>query len=136
MAFKMKGPSLYPNYRGTGKKTDRETTIPKEHTLVGINNEDTSTSDGRATSSPFQMKHKATATHFADGTKKSKRDLFNDKETANEEAKKTTLKVKKGSAADRKGKNKKTLKDYLNEGFSQVEAEQMFKSQATTGRVS
>jgi len=135
----MKGPSLYPNYRGTGKKIDRKTAIPKKHTLVGINNEDTSTSDGRATSSPFQMhdgkKHKATATHFADGTKKSKRDLFNDKETANEGVKKTTLNVKKGSAADKKGKKKKTLNDYLNEGFSQVEAEQMFKTQATTGRV-
>lgn len=29
---------------------------------------------------------------------------------------------------------KKTLDDYLNEGFSQVEAQQMFDNQATTGR--
>ena len=40
---------------------------------------------------PFQMhdgkKHKATATHFADGTKKSKRDKFNDAETKAEKRK-------------------------------------------------
>jgi len=127
----MKGPSLYPNYRGNG--SGAKGAIPNQK--KGYEG----TADGRATSSPFQMhdgkKHKATATHFADGTKKSKRDLFNDRETANERVKKTTLKVKKGSAADKKGKKKKTLNDYLNEGFSQVEAEQMFKTQATTGRV-
>ena len=65
---------------------------------------------------------------FADGSKKSDRDKYNDEET-----KKETLNVKKGSAADKKGK--KTLEDYLNEGFSQVEAEQMYLNQATTGRV-
>ena len=125
MAFKMKGPSLYPNYRGNG--SGAKGAIPNQKNYTGQ-------ADGRATSSPFQMhdgeKHKATATHFADGTPKSKRDKFNDAET-----KKETLNVKKGSAADKKGKKKKTLNDYLNEGFSQVEAEQMFKNQAITGRV-
>jgi len=70
----------------------------------------------------------ATDDTFADGSKKSDRDKYNDEET-----KKETLNVKKGSAADKKGK--KTLEDYLNEGFSQVEAEQMYLTQATTGRV-
>jgi hypothetical protein len=45
----------------------------------------------------------------------------------------------KGAALYSKGKkpegkeNKKTLEDYLNEGFSQKEAEQMLKDGATTG---
>ena len=52
----------------------------------------------------------ATDDTFADGTKKSDRDKETDKD-------------------------KKTLEDYLNEGFSQVEAEQMYLTQATTGRV-
>jgi hypothetical protein len=73
MAYKMKGPSMYPNYRG------------KSFGPIKVNREDTSNKDGSAKSSPFQMhdgkKHKATATHFADGTKKTKRDKFNDSES-------------------------------------------------------
>jgi len=66
----------------------------------------------------------ATDDTFADGTKKSDRDKETDKETKEE--------IRK----EKKGKNnKKTLEDYLNEGFSQVEAEQMYLTQATTGRV-
>ena len=49
MAYKMKGPSMYPNY-GKAKEA------------IKLNREDTSRADGRATSSPFQMhdgkKHK------------------------------------------------------------------------------
>lgn len=71
MAYKMKGPSLYPNY-GKAKEA------------IKLNREDTSRADGRATSSPFQMhdgkKHKASNTNFADGSKKTKRDKFNDRE--------------------------------------------------------
>ena len=66
----------------------------------------------------------ATDDTFADGSKKSDRDKYNDEET-----KKEIRKEKKGK------NNKKTLEDYLNEGFSQVEAEQMYLTQATTGRV-
>jgi len=83
MAYKMKGPSLYPNYKkGLG--------------VIKVNREDTSTSDGRAKSSPFQISHPDKKTHFPDGTKKSKRDLFNDAETMNEESKAS----KTGSGAD------------------------------------
>ena len=68
------------------------------------------------------------------------------KNTPLKQAEKETLNVKKGSEADKKSKRmmkkemrplkktKKTLEDYLNEGFSQVEAEQMYLNQATTGR--
>ena len=66
----------------------------------------------------------ATDDTFADGSKKSDRDKYNDEET-----KKEIRKEKKGK------NNKKTLEDYLNEGFSQVEAEQMYLTQATTGRI-
>ena len=41
MAYKMKGPSLYPNYGKANK-------------AIKVNREDTTTSDHRATSSPFQ----------------------------------------------------------------------------------
>ena len=45
MAFKMKGPSLYPNYRG------------KKEKMIVINHEGPAgAADGRASSSPFQRK--------------------------------------------------------------------------------
>ena len=93
MAYKRKGPSLYPNYGKGGK--------------IKINRESTATKDGRATSSPLQQK--ATSTNFADGTKKSKRDKFNDEENRREEL--------------------------LNQGFTQADADAMIDSGATTGRV-
>ena len=99
MAYKMKGPSLYPNY-GKAKKA------------IKLNREDTSTKDGRATSSPFQAKDekkKATSTHFADGTKKSARDKFNDEENRKEQL--------------------------LNQGFTPSDADSMIESGAVTGRV-
>tara|TARA_R100001015_G_C4576579_1_gene133767 strand:+ start:333 stop:677 length:345 start_codon:yes stop_codon:yes gene_type:complete len=45
MAFKMEGPSLYPNYRG------------KKEKMININHEGPAgAADGRASSSPFQRK--------------------------------------------------------------------------------
>lgn len=100
MAFKMKGPSLYPNY-GKGKKG------------IKLNRGEDSMGDGRASSSPFQVdkdeKKKATSTHFADGTKKSARDKFNDEENRKEQL--------------------------LNQGFTPSDADSMIKSGAVTGRV-
>ena len=50
---------------------------------------------------------------------------------------KETVGVKPGSEADKKGKKskEKTVEDYLNEGFSQVEAEQMAREGGVTGEI-
>ena len=131
MGFKMKGPSMYPGYKKAAAVGGEELKVARDG--------NPGASDGRAASSPFQMhdgtKHKATDTHFADGTKKTERDKFNDGETKME-----TLRVKKGSAADKKSKKKtskdKTIKDedyqnkkeaLLNKGFTQEDADWMIQ---------
>ena len=100
MGFKMKGPSMYPNY----KKTVFKNGIGAQGDIPGQQKKGyEGMADGRATSSPFQ-------------------------------AKKETLTVKKGSAADKKSK-KKTKEDYIKEGFTPADADRMMKDGAVTGEV-
>ena len=60
MGFKMKGPSLYPNYRGSGAERDRVVGTPKDansYSKLHVNRDgNPGAADGRASSSPFQMK--------------------------------------------------------------------------------
>ena len=59
MGFKMKGPSLYPNYRGSGAERDRVVGTPKDansYNKLHVNRDgNPGAADGRASSSPFQM---------------------------------------------------------------------------------
>lgn len=82
MAYKMKGPSLYPGYKKAAAVGGEKLKVNRDYKGM---------SDGRATSSPFQMK---------------------------EDSK----------------KKKKTKEDYLKEGFTPRDADQMMKDGATTGR--
>jgi len=102
MAFKMKGPSMYPNYRGNNPKQQQ----------VQINRDgNPGAADGRAASSPFQMND--------DKKKKFVKDF-----------KEKIIKKKTGPA------KKKTMEDYISEGFTPSDARQMMKDGATTGKTS
>ena len=104
MAFKMKGPSMYPNYRGNNPKQQQ----------VQINRDgNPGAADGRAASSPFQMN---------DG-KKPKPKV--EKKTMPAKPRPKGMKVKK-----------KTMEDYIKEGFTPSDARQMMKDGATTGKTS
>lgn len=102
MSFKMKGPSMYPNYRGNNPKQQQ----------VQINRDgNPGAADGRAASSPFQMN----------------------------DDKKPKVKKKMGPAKRRPmgmKVKKKTMEDYINEGFTPSDARQMMKDGATTGKTS
>ena len=125
MAFKMKGPTLYPNYRGSGKNGEAQLPpgIPKDadsYSKLHVNHEGPKgVADGRAASSPFQVNDKTKKAKI----KKTKEDYLKEGFTPRDAdkmmadgattgvqdknpvpPKKTTVKVKKGSAADKKSK--------------------------------
>jgi len=85
MAFKMKGPSLYKGMGGFGAKG-----------AIKNNKDYAGKADGRATSSPFQVK--------TDKTKEELLGAVTGRPKKPVTPKKTTVKVKKGSAADKKSK--------------------------------
>ena len=111
MAFKMKGPSMYPNYRGNN---------PKQQQVQINRNGNPGAADGRAASSPFQMND--------DKKKKFVKDV-----------KEKIVRKKMGPAKPRpKGMKikKKTMEDYISEGFTPSDARKMMKDGATTGKTS
>ncbi len=103
MAFKMKGPSLYKGMGGFGAKG-----------AIKNNKDYAGKADGRATSSPFQVKTDKTKEELlAEGFNQKDADMMiKDGATTGRPKekkkpvppKKTTVKVKKGSAADNKSK--------------------------------
>ncbi len=102
MSFKMKGPSMYPNYRGNNPKQQQ----------VQINRDgNPGAADGRAASSPFQMND-------------DKKPVVK-KKTMPAKPRPKGMKVKK-----------KTMEDYIKEGFTPSDARQMMKDGATTGKTS
>mgnify|MGYP003112967685 FL=1 len=56
MAFKMKGPSMYPNYRGNKAGTSENGAAYGPGMDLALNKESKKGPDMRATSAPFQMK--------------------------------------------------------------------------------
>ena len=78
---------------------------------------------GKTTNDPDASGNKAK-------TKKARSKVAPLKQTA----KKTTLNVKKGSAADKKKKKTKTMEDYIAEGFTPADARRMMKDGAVTGK--
>tara|TARA_R100000951_G_scaffold31076_1_gene26671 strand:+ start:1540 stop:2247 length:708 start_codon:yes stop_codon:yes gene_type:complete len=101
MAFKMKGPSMYPNYKSNGAGAKGNIPNQQKSGYEGM-------PDGRATSSPFQMN----------------------------EDKKPKSNVKPKSRPMGMKVKKKTIEDYIKEGFTPSDARQMMKDGATTGKTS
>jgi len=131
----MKGPTLYPNYKGAKAQ-------------IQINrNGNPGAADGRASSSPFQMSEKETLNvkkgSAADKKSKVKRNQWG--ETPEEYRKRMEemglrKSDKKASPAkmtgDKKKKKTKTKEDYIKEGFTPADADRMKRDGATTGKVS
>ena len=101
MAFKMKGPSMYPNYKSNGAGAKGNLPNQQKSGYEGM-------PDGRATSSPFQMN----------------------------EDKKPKSNVKPKPRPKGMKVKKKTIEDYIKEGFTPSDARQMMKDGATTGKAS
>ena len=101
MAFKMKGPSMYPNYKSNGAGAKGNLPNQQKSGYEGM-------PDGRATSSPFQMN----------------------------EDKKPKSNVKPKPRPKGMKVKKKTIEDYIKEGFTPSDARQMMKDGATTGESS
>jgi hypothetical protein len=116
MGYKMKGPSLYPNYKTNG--AGAKGALPGHHPLTKSGYENMP--DGRAKSSAFQMKG----------------DLNKDgKMSGYETARQTAIERNMKKDAPTKMKDgKKTKEDLLKEGFTPADADQMIKDGAVTGR--
>tara|TARA_R100001015_G_scaffold4262_1_gene1521 strand:+ start:1280 stop:1774 length:495 start_codon:yes stop_codon:yes gene_type:complete len=112
MGYKMKGPSLYPNYKSNG--AGAKGSIPLEKSGYK------SMADGKAKSSAFQMKG----------------DLNKDgKMSGYETARQTAIERNMKKDAPTKMKDgKKTKEDLLKEGFTPADADRMIKDGAVTGR--
>ena len=114
MGFKMKGPSMYPNYRGSKAGTSDNGAAYGPDMGLALNKESKrKESDMRATSSPFQKNtgDKTKEQLIKEGfTPRDADMMIKDGATTGRQdkkpvpPKKTTLKVKKGSAADKKSK--------------------------------
>jgi hypothetical protein len=144
MGFKMKGPSLYPNF-----KKGRQALYGVENpgNISGQQKDYKGTADGRATSSPFQMSEKETLSvkkgSAADKKSKVKRNQWG--ETPEEYRKRMEeMGLRKSDkkapptkmTGDKKKKKTKTKEDYIKEGFTPADADRMKRDGATTGRVS